>query len=231
MSTVGEALGSLKRGEFVLVYDSDDRERETDLIKAAASTTPADLTRLRTDGGGLVFMMVSHEVAELFGLPFLADVFYREGARFPALKELIPNDIPYDAKSAFSVPINHRRTFTGITDEDRALTVRRFGELAAEAREMDPDHAQRLLGREFRAPGHVAVCRASPNPLATRMGHTELGIALVTMAGLTPVAVGAEMMTAGSALPKRDAMAYAEREGLLFLEGRDVVEAWREWSA
>ncbi|HID74127.1 MAG TPA: 3,4-dihydroxy-2-butanone-4-phosphate synthase, partial [Thermoplasmata archaeon] len=152
MTGVEEALETIARGEFVLVFDSEERERETDLIKAAVHTVPADIARMRVDGGGLIFLMVAHEIAAKLGLPFLADVFYREGTRFPVLKELIPNDIPYDVKSSFSVPINHRRTFTGITDEDRALTVRRFGELAGDIGDMTPVRAQRAFGEEFRAP-------------------------------------------------------------------------------
>jgi len=46
--------------------------------------------------------------------------------RYPVLKELIANDIPYDSKSSFSLYINHRDTFTGITDIDRSLTMKKF---------------------------------------------------------------------------------------------------------
>ncbi|HID73817.1 MAG TPA: 3,4-dihydroxy-2-butanone-4-phosphate synthase, partial [Thermoplasmata archaeon] len=68
-------------------------------------------------------------------------------------------------------------------------------------------------------------------PLETRFGHTELGVALTSMAGVTPVAVGCEMMTEGTALPKEDARSYAEEHGLVFLEGAEIVEAWSAWSA
>ena len=230
MSAVEDALEALKRGEFVLVFDAPDREGETDLIKPAIHTRPEDMSRMRNDGGGLIFMMVGHETSEKLGLPFLSDLFYREGGRYPVLKELIPNDIPYDTKSSFSVPINHRKTFTGITDVDRALTVRRFGEMADEIPELTPIKAQRVFGQEFRAPGHVAICRSSEHPLRDRFGHTELGVALMIMAGFTPVAVGCEMMTEGKALPPEEARKYGEENGLVFLEGKEVLEAWREWS-
>jgi len=230
MSAVEDALEALKRGEFVLVFDAPDREGETDLIKTAIHTRPVDISRMRNDGGGLIFMMVGHETSEKLGLPFLSDLFYREGGRYPVLKELIPNDIPYDTKSSFSVPINHRKTFTGITDIDRALTVRRFGEMADEIPDLTPAKAQRIFGQEFRAPGHVAICRSSPHPLRDRFGHTELGVALMTMAGFTPVAVGCEMMMEGKALPPEEASKYGEENGLVFLEGKDILEAWREWS-
>lgn len=88
-----------------------------------------------------------------------------------------------------------------------------------------------LFGSNFRAPGHVPICVSSEKPLKTRFGHTELSIAMLTMAGLTPVAVGCEMMADdGGSLPKEDARAYAEAHDAPFLEGREVIERWRQWS-
>ncbi len=224
------ALGSLRKGEFVLVFDAPDREGETDLIKAASMTGPEDVQRMRRDGGGLIFMMVSHPISEKLGLPFLSDLFYKEGSRYPVLKELIPNDIPYDVKSSFSVPVNHRKTFTGITDRDRSRTISGFAKVAAEIGNMSPIEAQRLFGQEFRAPGHVPICRASQKPLTTRFGHTELGVAMMLMAEMVPVAVGCEMMTTGGALPPEDAREYAEEHDFPFLDGATIVEGWNEWS-
>jgi len=66
---------------------------------------------MRNDAGGLICVAVADSVADAFGLPFLAD----------ALDHPAVNDDPeYDDRSSFSLPVNHRETFTGITDEDRA---------------------------------------------------------------------------------------------------------------
>ncbi len=48
-------------------------------------------------------------------------------------------------------------------------------------------------------------------------------------AGLLPSAVLCEMLDArtGRALGKKDAMAYAQQHGLVFLTGQDVVSAWQ----
>ena len=72
----------------------------------------------------------------------------------------------------FYLSINHRETFTGITDRDRALTTRRFAELYSEVK--DEDKAIEKLGKEFRTPGHIPVCRESHGGLTTRQGHTEV---------------------------------------------------------
>ena len=51
------------------------------------------------------------------------------------------------------------------------------------------------------------------------------------MAGLTPIAVGCEMMADdGGSLSREDARAYAESRGAPFLEGKQIIERWSEWS-
>ncbi len=227
---VEKALEALKKGNFVLVYDTDGREEETDFIIAAQFVTSDAITTMRRDGGGLIFLIVDHATKQKLGLPYLADLFYKEGSRWPVLKELIPNDIPYDTKSSFSITINHRKTFTGITDKDRALTVSEFANLAGEIKSLTPVKAQRLFGERFRAPGHIPLCNSSEKPLTNRFGHTELGVALMTMTGLIPIAAGCEMMDQVNALSKEEAIKYAKEHELATLEGIEIVEAWKAWS-
>ncbi|MEW5936350.1 MAG: 3,4-dihydroxy-2-butanone-4-phosphate synthase [Candidatus Thermoplasmatota archaeon] len=227
---VEEACARLMKGEFVFVFDADEREGETDFIALANRVIPAHIQQMRLNGGGLIFLMVHHDIAERFRLPFLTDLYGAARGRFPVLDALVPNDIPYDTRSSFSLTINHRRTFTGITDKDRALTIRRLGELANELSKSDGDwlHA---LGAEFRSPGHVPVCRSSPQPLEDRVGHTELAVALALMTSETPVLVGCEMMGQDhNALSKAEAKLYAQRQGSVFLEGMEIKEAWDKWS-
>jgi 3,4-dihydroxy 2-butanone 4-phosphate synthase len=143
--------------------------------------------------------------------------------------KLIPNDIPYDVKSAFGITINHRKTFTGITDEDRALTITEFAKLAGKALTTEDGWAKQEFGKNFRAPGHIHLLNTSKKILETRFGHTELATALVIMAGMVPSATVCEMMgDDGKALSKAKARTYAEKMGYVFLEGAEVIEAWRE---
>ncbi len=229
--SVDEALEALRQGRFVFVYDADGREEETDFFLAAEVTRPEHVRQMRRDGGGLIFLMVGHEVASKIGLPFMADVLMEAAATYEVLQAFVPDDIPYDIKSSFSVTVNHRGTYTGITDKDRALTISEFGRLAGEVSSMSNGEAVALYGGNFRAPGHVPICMASEQPLRDRFGHTELSVALLTMAGMTPVAVGCEMMDdGGGSMPKDKAMEYARTQGAPFLEGRQVIERWRRWS-
>jgi len=229
ISKIEQAMDQLRQGRFVLVYDNDNREGETDLIIAAQHITPDSIKRMRKDGGGLIVLMVDYIIAESFQLPYLTELYDKASNFYPVFKEVAANDIPYDSKSSFSLSINHRKTFTGVTDVDRSLTMKRFAEIAGSIDELE--NLVKEFGKEFRSPGHVPICRAVKGSLAERKGHTELSTALLKMTGLTPVAGGCEMMgDDGKALKKEDAMRYAEKNGFVFLTGDEIVEAWNSWS-
>lgn len=226
-----KALVDLRDGKFVLIYDDDSREGETDLVMASEFVAPESIRTMRKDGGGLIFLMISNEIASKLKLPFLADLFLDIDDKYPVLKALIPNDIPYDTKSSFSLYINHRDTFTGITDIDRSLTMRRFAELTKKIDRVDDGVATGMFGKEFRSPGHVPICVAAEDLLNERVGHTELVVSILKMAGLAPVGSGCEIMgDDGRALPKSKAKQYADDNGLVFLKGKEISEAWKQWS-
>lgn len=230
-SRIQQAIEDLRKGNIALIYDADGREEETDLVVPSQFVTPDIVRTMRKEGGGLIFLMVHADVWKKFKLPYLTDVYLENYDRYPVFKALIPDDIPYDTKSSFSLTINHRKTFTGITDVDRAMTMKEFANLTEKAFDLHDGYALDMFGQEFRSPGHVPICSASTDILKTRFGHTELSVALMRMADLIPVATGCEMMgDDGYALSKEKAVAYAEEHGHVYLEGKEIIEAWRAWS-
>jgi 3,4-dihydroxy 2-butanone 4-phosphate synthase len=62
--------------------------------------------------------------------------------------------------------------------------------------------------------------------MADREGHTELAVALALAADLPPAAVVCEMLddTSGGALSPAAARTYADRNDLVYVEGRDLIE-------
>jgi len=227
---IEKAIADLQNGKFILIYDDDSREGETDLVIASEFATHDSIKTMRRDGGGLIFLMISNEVAIKLKLPFLADMYSEIDNKYPVLKELVLNDIPYDTKSSFSLYINHRETFTGITDIDRSLTMRKFAELVKRTGNLNDGQATRMFGKEFRSPGHVPICVATEKLLDVRKGHTELVISMMKMANLTPAGSGCEIMSDnGRALSKDNAKKYADDHGLTFLKGNEIVEAWKKW--
>jgi 3,4-dihydroxy 2-butanone 4-phosphate synthase len=228
---IKQAINDLRKGKFILIFDDDKREGETDLVISSEYATPESIKTMRKDGGGLIFLMISNEIANKLKLPFLADMYTHIDEEYPVLKELVPNDIPYDAKSSFSLLINHRKTFTGITDIDRSLTMKGFADLTKKIDNVNDGMATRMFGEEFRSPGHVPICVAAEKLLDERKGHTELVISIMKMAELAPVGSGCEIMgDNGRALTKEKAQQYAKEHGLTFLEGKEIVEAWKKWS-
>jgi len=231
INNINRAITDLQNGKFVLIYDDDNREGEADLVMASEFVAPESIRTMRKDGGGLIFLMTSSEIAEKLKLPYLADLFSDVDDKYPVLKELIPNDIPYDSKSSFSLYINHRDTFTGVTDIDRGLTMSKFADLAKKIENIDNGTATKMFGKEFRSPGHIPICVASKNLLNERVGHTELVVSILNMASVIPVGSGCEIMgDNGKALSKTKAKQYANKNGFIFLEGKDIIKAWKKWS-
>ena len=208
---VEAAVETFRAGRPVLVHDFDDREAETDLVYPAAAVSPGDVAHLRNDAGGLVCVAISDAVAEAFDLPFLQDYLDHPAAH--------DHDLSYDDRSSFSLTVNHRDTHTGITDEDRSLTIRSLAEAAADPGGFD-------FAATFRSPGHVHVLRGAPGLLAERQGHTELGLALAAAADLPPAVVVCEMLDdeTGGALPPAAARAYAERNDIPYVEGAALLD-------
>ncbi|HYS99246.1 MAG TPA: 3,4-dihydroxy-2-butanone-4-phosphate synthase [Thermoplasmata archaeon] len=231
MADLEQALDALRRGAFILIYDGDGREEETDLTIASEFVTPAAIRTLRKEAGGLICTTLSGEVRARLGLPFMAEVLRRAGDAYPILSAVSTEDMKYDRHSAFSISVNHRDTFTGVTDVDRATTIARIATVAREAIRRENGWAAHVFADEFRSPGHVPLLNATQPLLEERRGHTELTTALMLMAGLAPSATICEMMADdGRALSKEDAKAYARERNLVFLEGQDIVRAWRSWS-
>jgi 3,4-dihydroxy 2-butanone 4-phosphate synthase len=225
---VDDAVAAFAAGDPVLIHDAADREGEVDLVYPAAAVDPADVARMRNDAGGLVCVALPDRVCETWDLPFV-----RTTTDHPAAAS---RDLSYDDRSSFSITVNHRDTFTGITDEDRALTISALGEAAREverATALAGDGARGAIAagpegfaERFRAPGHVHLLRAAPGLLEDREGHTELGVALADAAGAAPAVVVCEMLDDEGigALSPTAARAYADRNGLVYVEGADLIE-------
>lgn len=226
-----QVLEDIRNGKIVLVYDFDDREKETDMTIASEFADFEKIRTLRKDAGGLLCTTTPFDLAERIGLPFLSDVFWDCSEKYPLLRAMAPDDIPYDrTKSSFGLTINNRDTYTGITDSDRALTIKSYVDTIFADEPVDI--IRRKLGERFRAPGHVHLLNTSETILENRKGHTELCTALMIMAGVKPSATICEMMgDDGGSRSKESVLAYARENGMSFVTGDEIVAAWREYRA
>ena len=138
---------------------------------------------MRKNAGGLICTTAHNDICKKLDMPFLADVLaVQSPISHPVLEKLSPNDIPYDTKSAFSITINHRKTFTGITDNDRALTVSEFAKLAKEPSSMSDEEARTEFGKTLPGPGthpsaelHAAAAQQAQGTHRAGHGHDGHG--------------------------------------------------------
>ena len=90
---------------------------------------------------------------------------------------------------------------------------------------LSEEESEQLISDNFRIPGHVPVCIADLELLKNRQGHTELIISLLKSLDMNPVSIGCEMVGEdGYSLSPERAKEWAQSEGYLFLEGRQIIE-------
>jgi len=226
---INRALEALHAGRMIQIYDSDSREGETDLVIPAKAVTFKDVKWMRKDAGGLICVAIDPVASKQLNLPFMAELVQEASKNNNSLEEVVEKtgDLKYDSHSSFSLWVNHRDTRTGIPDNERALTIRKIGEITEKS--LSDNKAR--FGDEFRTPGHVALLRAADGLLDDRKGQTELSVALARMAGITPAMVVCEMLDDenGKALSKEHAKEYGNKYGLVFLEGQEILEAYMTW--
>lgn len=221
MSRIEEAVAALRSGKFVLVHDDKSRENELDMVIAAEFVGPESVAAMRTDAGGLLCLAISHEIAAKLSLPFLHDVIRDLGHHNPAFTKMTEGKAAYGDKPSFSIPINHRDTYTGITDSDRALTISKMADIC---KNIDGNGVERF-SREFRSPGHVPLLIAAKRLLEERTGHTELCVYLMKLAGITPAVAICEMMDAKThkALTVEEAEKYGKQAGIPMIEAGQLM--------
>jgi len=214
-----DALESLRRGEFILLHDSEGRENEVDMVAYAGTVSPEHVARMRQRAGGLLCVAVDHAFASSVGLRYMHDILDCSDA-MDCAKSMIMGLAPYGDRSTFSLSVNSRHTYTGITDRDRSVTISEIASIC-EAEDMAGAFA-----RSFRTPGHVPLLIASRGLLEERQGHTEMSVYLAKAAGLHPVMAICEMMDAETyaALSVAKASEFAAQQGIPLVDARELVE-------
>ncbi|MBT5278984.1 MAG: 3,4-dihydroxy-2-butanone-4-phosphate synthase [Nitrosopumilus sp.] len=210
-------LESLKRGEFVLLFDSAGRENEIDMVVAAEFITPEHVARMRQNAGGLLCIALENNFAKSLELQYMHDLLVSSSI---SNKEMIMGLAPYGDYPTFSLSVNHYQTYTGITDKDRALTIMEMANI------YKVDNKQKKFVSSFKTPGHVPLLIASEGLLTSRQGHTEMSVYLAKTAGLTPVTAICEMMDAETytALSVDKAEKFGKQNGIPLIDGKELLE-------
>ena len=193
-----EALRAFERGEIVVVMDDDGRENEGDLIVAAVHCTPEKMAFIIRHTSGIVCTPMPREEAKRLNLsPMVAD-----------------NDSAHTTAFTVSVDFKHGTT-TGISAEDRTLTVRNLAN-------------GNVGGSDFVRPGHIFPLIAREGGVLMRSGHTEAAVDLCKLAGLPPVGVISELVNDDGTVKRGPQVsAFAEEHGLKQVSVADLI-AYRQ---
>jgi 3,4-dihydroxy 2-butanone 4-phosphate synthase/GTP cyclohydrolase II len=192
---VEAAIAAIARGEIVVVVDDEDRENEGDLIVAGEFATPETLAFFVRWTSGLICAAVTEERADELELPLMVT----------ANTEV--------QRTAFTVTVDAiAGTSTGISAADRSATVQAL---------VDPATKPTDLAR----PGHLHVLRAKEGGVLQRAGHTEATVDLARLAGLAPVGVLCEVVSAdGVGMARRPELEeFAKTHGLVLVTIAELI--------
>jgi 3,4-dihydroxy 2-butanone 4-phosphate synthase / GTP cyclohydrolase II len=194
--TVERAIDAVRRGEFVVVVDDEDRENEGDLIIAAEKMTPDKMAFMIRYTSGVICLPMEGDRLDELQLPLMVSGSENtEGQR-----------------TAFTVSVDARTgTTTGISAADRCTTV-----LAM----IDPATRSGDLAR----PGHIFPLRYREGGVLKRAGHTEASVDLSRLAGSYPAGVLAEIVNDDGTMQRRPQLEqFAAEHGLVLVTIADLI--------
>ena len=194
IASIEEALDDIRAGKLVIVVDDEDRENEGDLITAAEKVTPEIINFMALYGRGLVCLPATSERLQELELEMMV-------GRNTALHGT-PFTVSIDAVEG---------TTTGISAQDRAVTIQRFVDASARP----PDFAR---------PGHIFPLCARPGGVLRRAGHTEATVDLARLAGLYPAGVLCEILNPDGTMARLpQLMEMARQFNLKIITIRDLI--------
>ena len=198
LSTIQRALDALRAGKPILVSDAADRENEGDAIIAAEFATPEWIAWMVKHTTGFLCVPMEDSRANELELPLMT----------------MQNKDPHGTNYTITVDATNRFS-TGVSAADRANTARVLA-----SRESTPESLIR--------PGHMVPLRANPGGVLARAGHTEATVDLLKLAGLTPVGVIGEMVSAdGSMMLMPELLSVAAEHELEVITIEQLIEHLR----
>ena len=174
-STIEAAIEAIARGEIIIVVDAEDRENEGDFICAAEKVTPEIVNFMITHGRGQLCMPILPEVSERLKLAPMVEA----NTSFLG--------------TSYTVPVDHKSCRTGITAQERALTICSI---------IDPASKP----SDFVRPGHLFPLVAKEGGVLRRAGHTEATVDLARLAGLSAGGALCEVLGPNGDRATRDAL-------------------------
>ena len=170
------ALERFKNGGFVIVTDDEKRENEGDLFLLASAATTEKLAFMIRYTSGVVCVAMTEARSRQLHLP------------------LMVKNNQDNKRTAFTVTVDAKAgVTTGISAEERALTIRLLADLEATA-------------EDFVRPGHIFPLISHEAGLSGRQGHTEAVVEMCRMVGAEEVGVISELVNEDGSMMRGDAL-------------------------
>lgn len=198
-ASIEEALKEFKLGRPVVVVDDEERENEGDLIIAAELASEENIGFMIRYTSGILCVPLLEERLKVLDIPMMV------------------NKNTEKHQTAFTVSVDCKHgTTTGISTKDRLKTILSL---------IDPKTKPADLLR----PGHVFPLKYREGGVLKRAGHTEAGIDLASLAGLSPAAVLAEIINEDGSVSKlEEIQTFAKKHRLVIITIADLVRYRRQ---
>jgi 3,4-dihydroxy 2-butanone 4-phosphate synthase len=170
--SIPETIEAFRRGEFIIVLDSQDRENEGDLIISAQHITTEKMAFLVRYSSGYICAPISAELSQSLALP-----------------QMVPtNQDPKRTAYTISIDAADETVTTGISAHDRATTCRLLA-------------SPKTSAKSFIRPGHIIPLKARDGGVLERPGHTEATLDFCRLAGKPLAGVIGELVEDGEHVP------------------------------
>lgn len=196
LDSIDDAISEIKKGNFVIVVDDEDRENEGDLIMAAEAVTPEKVNFMEKHARGLICAPITIERCEELDLPMM----------------VTNNTSVHATPFTVSVDLLTKGCTTGISAYDRAQTI-----VALADRNTKPE--------DFGRPGHIFPLRAREKGVLSRVGHTEAAVDLARLAGMQPAATLIEIKKEDGEMARLpELFLFAKESNLKIISIADLVK-------
>lgn len=194
LSSIEEAIEDIKKGEFVIVVDDEDRENEGDFVMAAEKVTPEKVNFMLKHGRGVLCVPIPESRC----------------AELELDKQVATNTSMLGTPFTVTVDLLDGCT-TGVSSHDRAATINALAN-------------PKITPESFGKPGHINPLYARERGVLRRAGHTEAAVDLARLAGLQPAGALIEIMNEDGTMARMPQLIkVAQEHNLKIIAIKDII--------
>ncbi|GFZ79390.1 hypothetical protein RLOatenuis_1140 [Rickettsiales bacterium] len=164
IADVSEIIEQARLGKMLIMVDEEQRENEGDMMIPGQFTSPDAINFMIRHGSGIICLALTQARANFLNLRPLPK--FNSGANQPNFAT------PVDARCGVT---------TGVSAFDRSHTI---------AALTNPNTTR----EDIVSPGHIFTLIAKEGGVLERPGHTEAGVEIAKLAGLSPAMVICEVL-------------------------------------